>query len=33
MVARKLIAVVMDKLTEVGASDILVMKIDNSRTI
>lgn len=32
MVERKNIAIVMDDLAEVGASDILVMKIDNSRT-
>jgi ATP phosphoribosyltransferase len=32
MVERKRIAIVMDELTAVGASDILVMKIDNSRT-
>ncbi|KAF2790914.1 ATP phosphoribosyltransferase [Melanomma pulvis-pyrius CBS 109.77] len=32
MVERKAIAVVMDQLTEAGACDILVMKIDNSRT-
>lgn len=32
MVLRKEIAVVMDKLTEAGACDILVTKIDNSRT-
>jgi len=32
MVERKKIAVVMDELTDVGACDILVMKIDNSRT-
>jgi ATP phosphoribosyltransferase len=32
MVERKKIAVVMDELTAVGACDILVMKIDNSRT-
>ncbi|KAF2645650.1 ATP phosphoribosyltransferase [Massarina eburnea CBS 473.64] len=33
MVLKKQIAVVMDQLTEAGACDILVMKIDNSRTI
>ncbi|KAF2206032.1 ATP phosphoribosyltransferas-like protein [Delitschia confertaspora ATCC 74209] len=33
MVERKKIAVVMDELTAVGACDILVMKIENSRTI
>ncbi|OCL01586.1 ATP phosphoribosyltransferase [Glonium stellatum] len=32
MVERKNIAVVMDQLTDVGACDILVMKIENSRT-
>ncbi|KAF2242697.1 HisG-domain-containing protein [Trematosphaeria pertusa] len=32
MVERKEIAVVMDRLTEAGACDILVMKIENSRT-
>ncbi|KAF2876274.1 ATP phosphoribosyltransferase [Massariosphaeria phaeospora] len=32
MVEKKEIAVVMDRLTEAGACDILVMKIDNSRT-
>jgi ATP phosphoribosyltransferase len=32
MVERKKIAVTMDELTAVGACDILVMKIDNSRT-
>jgi len=32
MVERKKIAVVMDELTDVGACDILVMKIENSRT-
>jgi ATP phosphoribosyltransferase len=32
MVERKDIAIAMDKLTEAGACDILVMKIDNSRT-
>ncbi len=32
MVERKDMAVVMDQLTAVGASDILCMKIDNSRT-
>ncbi|KAL9091631.1 MAG: hypothetical protein Q9165_004707 [Trypethelium subeluteriae] len=32
MVERKRIAVVMDELTEAGASDILVTKIENSRT-
>lgn len=32
MVERKNIAVVMDDLTAIGACDILVMKIDNSRT-
>ncbi|KAF2474624.1 ATP phosphoribosyltransferase [Lindgomyces ingoldianus] len=33
MVERKRIAVAMDELTAVGACDILVMKIENSRTI
>ncbi|KAI9664858.1 MAG: ATP phosphoribosyltransferase (ATP-PRTase) (ATP-PRT) [Bathelium mastoideum] len=33
MVERKRIALVMDELTAVGATDILVMKIDNSRTV
>jgi ATP phosphoribosyltransferase len=32
MVPRKKIAIVMDQLTEVGACDILVTKIENSRT-
>ncbi|KAF1953901.1 ATP phosphoribosyltransferase [Byssothecium circinans] len=32
MVLKKHIAIVMDQLTEAGACDILVMKIDNSRT-
>lgn len=32
MVQRKQIAIVMDKLTEAGACDILVTKIENSRT-
>ncbi|KAI9728923.1 MAG: ATP phosphoribosyltransferase (ATP-PRTase) (ATP-PRT) [Chrysothrix sp. TS-e1954] len=32
MVERKDIAVVMDKLTEVGADDILVFRLENSRT-
>ncbi|TKA82126.1 ATP phosphoribosyltransferase [Cryomyces minteri] len=32
MVERKKIAIAMDELTSVGACDILVMKIDNSRT-
>ena len=32
MVERKRIAVVMDELTSVGASDVLVTKIENSRT-
>ncbi|KAF2810094.1 HisG-domain-containing protein [Mytilinidion resinicola] len=32
MVERKRIATAMDELTDVGACDILVMKIDNSRT-
>ncbi|KAF2684802.1 ATP phosphoribosyltransferase [Lentithecium fluviatile CBS 122367] len=32
MVLRKDIAIAMDKLTEAGACDILVMKIENSRT-
>ena len=32
MVNRKGIAVAMDQLTALGACDILVMKIDNSRT-
>lgn len=32
MVERKKIAVVMDELTAVGAEDILVMKLENSRT-
>lgn len=32
MVEKKEIATTMDKLTEIGACDILVMKIDNSRT-
>jgi len=33
MVERKNIALVMDDLTEVGATDILVTKIENSRTV
>lgn len=32
MVEKKSIATVMDQLTEVGATDILVMNIANSRT-
>lgn len=32
MVERKNIAVVMDKLTDIGAEDILVMKLENSRS-
>lgn len=32
MVERKKIAIVMDELTAAGACDILVMKIENSRT-
>jgi ATP phosphoribosyltransferase len=32
MVQRKQIAVAMDQLTEAGACDILVTKIENSRT-
>lgn len=32
MVERKKIATVMDELTSIGASDILVTKIENSRT-
>jgi ATP phosphoribosyltransferase len=32
MVERKDIAVAMDQLTEAGAEDILVMKLENSRT-
>lgn len=32
MVERKKIATVMDDLTNAGASDILVTKIENSRT-
>lgn len=32
MVKREEIAVTMDELTKVGAQDILVMRIDNSRT-
>lgn len=32
MVERKDIAIVMDQLTAVGAEDILVMKLENSRT-
>jgi ATP phosphoribosyltransferase len=32
MVERKEIAVAMDRLTDVGACDILVLKIENSRT-
>jgi ATP phosphoribosyltransferase len=32
MVEKSKIAVTMDQLTEAGAEDILVMKIDNSRT-
>lgn len=32
MVLRKKIAVAMDDLTSIGAQDILVMKLDNSRT-
>ena len=32
MVLRKKIALVMDELTEAGACDILVSKIENSRT-
>jgi ATP phosphoribosyltransferase len=32
MVLRKEVAVVMDRLTEAGACDILVTRIDNSRT-
>jgi ATP phosphoribosyltransferase len=31
-VPRKKIAIVMDQLTEAGACDILVTKIENSRT-
>ena len=33
MVERKEIAVAMDKLTEVGADDILVFRLENSRTV
>jgi ATP phosphoribosyltransferase len=32
MVERKNIALAMDQLTDVGAEDILVMKLENSRT-
>jgi len=32
MVERKDIAVAMDRLTAAGAEDILVMKLENSRT-
>lgn len=32
MVLRKDIAIAMDKLTEVGATDLIVTKIENSRT-
>lgn len=32
MVERKNIAIVMDKLTDIGAEDILVMKLENSRS-
>jgi ATP phosphoribosyltransferase len=32
MVLRRDIAIAMDKLTEIGASDLIVTKIENSRT-
>jgi ATP phosphoribosyltransferase len=32
MVLRKEIAIAMDTLTEIGASDLIVTKIENSRT-
>ena len=32
MVERKTVATVMDRLSEIGAEDILITKIENSRT-